>query len=115
MSTLADMPFDRNRKAATPLAAGEIARLQAELPHWQLRDVAQVPQLYRCYTFHNFAEALAFTNGVGTLAEQENHHPQLTTSWGQVEVAWWTHSVKGLHLNDFIMAARCDVLYSTDA
>ena len=111
MSTLADMPFDRNRKAVMPLAADEIANLRVELPHWHLRDVERIPQLDRRYRLRNFAEALAFTNAVGALAEQEDHHPQLVTSWGQVEVAWWTHSVKGLHLNDFIMAARCDALY----
>ncbi len=67
----------------------------------------------RTYKFKNFAEALAFTNRVGALAEQENHHPALLTEWGKTTVAWWTHEINGLHRNDFVMAAKCDALYQT--
>jgi 4a-hydroxytetrahydrobiopterin dehydratase len=54
---------------------------------------------------------LAFTKKVGELAEEEGHHPALLTEWGRTTVTRWTHKIKGLHRNDFIMAATTDELY----
>ena len=71
--------------------------------------------LERVFKWKNFVQALAFTNRVGELAEEEGHHPALLTEWGKVTVTWWTHKIKGLHRNDFIMAARTDQLYSSAA
>jgi 4a-hydroxytetrahydrobiopterin dehydratase len=71
-----------------------------------------VKRLERVFKFRNFVEALGFTNKVGELAEAENHHPALLTEWGRVTVTWWTHAVKGLHRNDFIMAAKTDQAYT---
>ena len=62
------------------------------------------------YLFKNFRHALAFTNAVGAIAEEVGHHPALLTEWGKVTVTWWSHEMRGLHRNDFIMAARTDVL-----
>ena len=67
--------------------------------------------LERVFQFPDFAQALAFTNRVGALAEEEGHHPALLTEWGKVTVAWWTHAIGGLHRNDFIMAAKTDQIY----
>ncbi|MEP0825876.1 MAG: 4a-hydroxytetrahydrobiopterin dehydratase, partial [Nitrososphaera sp.] len=64
----------------------------------------------KSFAFKDFAEALAFTNRVGAIAEQEGHHPDILTEWGKVTVSWWTHKIKGLHKNDFIMAAKTDAL-----
>ena len=50
----------------------------------------------------------ADTNAMGEISEAEGHHPGLLTEWGKVTVTWWSHSIKGLHRNDFIMAARTD-------
>jgi 4a-hydroxytetrahydrobiopterin dehydratase len=58
----------------------------------------------------DFAEALEFTNKVGAVAEKEGHHPDILTAWGKVTVSWWTHKIRGLHKNDFIMAAKTDKL-----
>jgi 4a-hydroxytetrahydrobiopterin dehydratase len=55
-------------------------------------------------------QALDFTNKVGGLAEEEDHHPAILTEYGKVTVVWWTHAIKGLHRNDFIMAAKTDQL-----
>lgn len=65
-------------------------------------------QLERPFTFRNFKQALAFTNRIGELAEEAGHHPALLTEWGKVTVTWWSHAIKGLHKNDFILAARTD-------
>ena len=67
-------------------------------------------QLERAYAFRTFKHALVFTNAVGEIAETENHHPSLLTEWGKVTVTWWSHSIKGLHRYDFVMAARTDEL-----
>src|SRR4029434_3522610 len=72
----------------------------------ELRERYGINRLERLYKFSNFAEALTFTNKVGELAEAEAHHPALLTEWGRVTVAWWTHKIRGLHRNDFIMAAK---------
>lgn len=99
------------RAGAPQVSAAEIAELQPQIPDWNLEERQGIPQLERIYTFRNFAQALAFTNAVGDLAEEEGHHPALLTEWGRVAVTWWTHKIKGLHRNDFIMAAKTDALY----
>ena len=89
----------------------EIRELQPLVPGWKVLDLDGIPILIRKYSFKNFSKALEFTNKVGAIAETEDHHPSLMTEWGQVTVRWWTHSIKGLHRNDFIMAARTNELY----
>lgn len=70
--------------------------------------VAGVSQIQRVYGFSDFEQALMFTNRVGAIAEAAGHHPALLTEWGKVTVTWWTHAIKGLHQNDFVMAAKTD-------
>jgi 4a-hydroxytetrahydrobiopterin dehydratase len=72
-----------------------------------------VKHLEKEFKFDNFVHALAFTNKIGELAEEEGHHPALLTEWGKVTVSWWTHKIRGLHRNDFIMAAKSDQTYAT--
>lgn len=91
----------------------ELARLIHEIPDWTPLVINGVMQLERCYVFKNFRLALAFTNKVGALAEDEGHHPEIVTEWGKVTVRWWTHKINGLHRNDFICAAKTDTLLST--
>ncbi len=91
-----------------PLSDIEIQELHALLPEWQIVGRDNIPRLERVFKFKNFAQALAFTNQVGEIAEAEDHHPAILTEWGRVTVTWWTHVVKGLHRNDFIMAARAN-------
>lgn len=95
---------------ALPVADEDLPVLLAQLPLWRLETREGVRQLEKAYAFKNFASALAFTNTVGALAELEDHHPALLTEWGQVTVTWWTHAIKGLHTNDFILAARTEAL-----
>ena len=81
-----------------------------QVPEWRLIEVDGIQHLTRAFKFKDFAAALEFTNRVGAIAEAEGHHPRLVTEWGRVTVEWWTHVIKGLHKNDFIMAARTDLL-----
>lgn len=85
--------------------------MHPQIPEWMIIEVDGVQRLERVFKFKNFVEALDFTNKIGEIAEQEDHHPLIVTEWGKVTVQWWTHVVKGLHKNDFIMAAKTDELY----
>jgi 4a-hydroxytetrahydrobiopterin dehydratase len=88
----------------------EIDTLHLQIPEWRVKEVDGVKRLERVYKFKNFVKALEFTNKVGAIAEEEDHHPMLITEYGRVTVDWWTHVIKGLHKNDFIMAAKTDEL-----
>jgi 4a-hydroxytetrahydrobiopterin dehydratase len=76
----------------------------------RLNIIFGIKRLKRAFTFNNFIDAVAFTQKVAVLAENENHHPSILTEWGKVTVYWWSHKIKGLHVNDFIMAAKTDQL-----
>lgn len=101
------------RRDAPRVTEAEIAELKPQIPDWELIERDGIPRLERTFTFPDFRSALEFTNRVGALAEEEGHHPALLTEWGRVRVSWWTHKIRGLHRNDFIMAAKTDHLAAT--
>ncbi len=111
MSELKNQPCEACRADAPSVSDEQIKELMPHVPGWQVIDVDGIKQLQRPYSFTNFVDALAFTNLIGELAESQGHHPDLLTQWGKVTVTWWTHKIKGLHLNDFIMAARTNDLF----
>ena len=91
-------------RGGVPALKGEALRtLQAELPGWQVIDEHH---LQRQFTFPDFAQALAFVNRIGVVAEKEGHHPNLCFTWGKVEVTTYTHKIDGLTESDFILAAK---------
>lgn len=92
--------------------AEEIEALSAEIPDWNIIPRDEIDRLEGVFSVPDFVEAMAFTNRVGELAEEEGHHPALLTEWGRVTVTWWTHKIRGLHRNDFIMAAKTDQLFA---
>jgi 4a-hydroxytetrahydrobiopterin dehydratase len=97
-----------------PVTDEERSQWLAQIPEWQIVDWGDgIGRLERTFKYRNFAQALAFTNRVGELAEAERHHPTILTQWGKVTVTWWTHKIRGLHQNDFIMAAKTDELART--
>jgi 4a-hydroxytetrahydrobiopterin dehydratase len=93
------------------LTDAQIQQVRPQIPEWKVVEREGIQRLERPFKFVNFKEALAFTVKVGNLAEAEDHHPALITEWGRVTVTWWTHAIKGLHQNDFIMAAKTDQIY----
>lgn len=101
---------DACRTGAPKLTKAEIEQLRLGVMEWMLVETDGVERLVREFTFKDFAQALAFTNRVGALAEEEGHHPALLTEWGRVTVSWWTHKIRGLHRNDFVMAAKTAAL-----
>ncbi len=110
MTELAETHCEACRADAPRVTDAEIEALSPQIPDWEMIEVDGIKRLTRQFTFSNFREALAFTNKVGELAEEANHHPAILTEWGKVTVTWWTHKIRGLHKNDFIMAARTDRL-----
>lgn len=100
---------NRNDKALTQ---GEIEELSPHVEDWEIEFVDDEPRLKRVFDFADFDEALLFTNKIAEMAQEQNHHPRLTTEYGKVTVEWWTHIIKGLHRNDFLMAVRVDDLMS---
>lgn len=88
----------------------EFEKFKPAIPDWGILEIDGVKRLVRVFRLKNFKEALDFTNKVGMIAEQEGHHPSILTEWGKVTVSWWTHAIRGLHINDFIMASRTDTL-----
>jgi len=78
------------------------------IPGWELNEEGTV--IKRAFTFKDFAEALAFANKVGALAEEEGHHPDMLVAWGKVGLTLTTHAVNGLSENDFILAAKINAL-----
>ena len=96
------------RGGVPALTADEAKHYLAETPKWALDGAAT--RLEHRFAFDNFAAALEFVNKLGALAEQEGHHPDITFGWGYCNVVLYTHKIKGLHENDFIMAAKIDLL-----
>jgi 4a-hydroxytetrahydrobiopterin dehydratase len=102
------VPCSGKEPAATDAGIQEYKK---DLPDWSIVERDGERRLERTFKFKTFREALDFTNRVGEIAEQQDHHPSLLTEYGKVTVTWWTHKIHGLHKNDFIMAARTDELY----
>jgi 4a-hydroxytetrahydrobiopterin dehydratase len=115
MGTLVQMKCTACRRGEPTVTDAEIAELHPQVPEWQILERQGIKQLERVFTFPDFSRALDFTNSVGGAAEAEGHHPALLTEWGRVTVTWWTHKIRGLHRNDFIMAAKTDHLYEAQA
>jgi 4a-hydroxytetrahydrobiopterin dehydratase len=100
--------------ANTPLLADrEITEYKSNLPEWRVYETEGELHLERAFTFKDFNQAVVFTNKVAQVANEEDHHPAILTEWGKVTVTWWTHKIRSLHLNDFIMAAKTDKLFGT--
>jgi 4a-hydroxytetrahydrobiopterin dehydratase len=110
MNKLADSSCVPCRGNEPPLTDNEIASLAPQVSEWTVIEKDGEKRLERVFKRKDFAEALAFTQKVGLLAESQDHHPLIITEWGRVTVQWWTHKIKGLHRNDFIMAAKTDLL-----
>ncbi|MBC9072100.1 4a-hydroxytetrahydrobiopterin dehydratase [Thauera sp. CAU 1555] len=96
------------RGGIPPLARAEAEAMLSRVPGWELADEASC--LVRRYEFGDFAEALAFVQRLGAVAEEQGHHPDIAFGWGWATVSWQTKKIRGLHENDFIMAARTDAL-----
>jgi 4a-hydroxytetrahydrobiopterin dehydratase len=94
---------------ANPMGAEEVEQYLRIVTGWALADG---PEIRKGYKFKDFAQALAFVNMVGAIAETEGHHPDIFLhGWNQVELRLSTHAIHGLHLNDFVLASKVDALW----
>jgi 4a-hydroxytetrahydrobiopterin dehydratase len=108
MSGLADKSCVPCRGGMAPLTEAQIVPLLAQLDGWEVEDGHH---LQKVYSFRDFATALAFVNRVGAVADQEDHHPDIALSWGEVQVVVFTHKIDGLTESDFVFAAKTDRQY----
>ena len=113
MTSLDQEKCEACRRDSPSVTDAEVAQMKPELPDWEMIAEDDIPKLGRVFKFKNFQQALDFTNQLGNLAEEQGHHPRLTTEWGRVQVTWWTHKIRNLHRNDFVMAAKSDQVYQT--
>ncbi len=108
MSGLTDKSCVPCKGGVQALDAEEAKHYLDETPNWALDGSAS--RIERRFAFGDFVEALDFVNRLGALAENEGHHPDISFGWGYCNVVLYTHKIKGLHENDFIMAAKIDCL-----
>lgn len=114
MSELTRVKCEACHVDAPQVTDDELAAYMREIPDWTPVVIDGVMQLERQFKFRNFKLALNFTNQVGALAEDEGHHPEITTEWGKVTIRWWTHAINGLHKNDFVCAAKTDAVFDAE-
>jgi 4a-hydroxytetrahydrobiopterin dehydratase len=105
---LADQPITEVDPDAPRLSDREVADLAARLPEWTVVERRDVLRLERVFQTPTWAAGFDFASRLGELAEAADHHPAILLEWGRVTVTWWTLRVRGLHRNDFVMAARTD-------
>jgi 4a-hydroxytetrahydrobiopterin dehydratase len=104
--TLAEKSCTPCRGGVPPLTWEEAAEYHKQAPEWEvLNNATRIERTYRCKTFR---DAFAFVERVAALAEAEGHHPDIRFGWGFATVSLFTKKIKGLHENDFIMAAKLD-------
>jgi 4a-hydroxytetrahydrobiopterin dehydratase len=105
-STLANKSCTPCRGGIPPLTRDAAEEYRRQAPDWALLDEAT--RIERTYRLNNFAKAFAFVERAAALAEVEGHHPDICFGWGYATVSLRTKKIKGLHENDFIMAAKLD-------
>jgi 4a-hydroxytetrahydrobiopterin dehydratase len=112
MADLIDMKCIPYRGGEPQLTEEEATEFLLQIPEWEIIEVDGIKRLRRVFAFKNFADALSFTNHVGEMAEEQDHHPAILTEWGKVTLTWWTHIIHGLHQNDFVSAAKTGQQYN---
>jgi len=94
-----------------PFDISEIHRYLKKVDDWDVKSNEDKSHyLIKNFKFKNFEESLHFINKVGEIAEQENHHPDISFGWGYCKIKIFTHAIKGLAESDFILAAKIDKL-----
>ena len=113
MTNLKDQPVVPASSDIEPLSDEKMKELLEQVPEWRIRHSSEndLYFLTRDFTFDSYLDGVKFHNTVAETAEEVQHHPELITHYQKVSVKWWTHTVGGIHVNDFILAAKCDDIY----
>ncbi|MBI5576134.1 MAG: 4a-hydroxytetrahydrobiopterin dehydratase [Deltaproteobacteria bacterium] len=96
------------RGGVSPFPEEEAQAFLEETPGWTIAGGAA--KIERTFRFKDFASAMDFARKIGDLAELEGHHPDISVGWGYCTVSFHTHKIRGLHENDFVMAAKVNAL-----
>jgi 4a-hydroxytetrahydrobiopterin dehydratase len=97
---------------APVVSEAEERAMMPQIPDWDIIEVNNVRRLRRTFRLNDWMSATGFAHIVAEAAEAEDHHPSILIEWGKVTVTWWTHAIRGLHRNDFIMAAKTDQAFN---
>lgn len=111
MKTIAQEQCVPCRGDAPHLTDAQIDELRLNTPMWEVVTIDSVNQLQRTFDFDSYPDGLAFAMRIGQLAQEQDHHPVIIIRFKTVTLEWYTHAIKGLHRNDFIMAAKSDEAY----
>jgi len=108
MSNLIDRKCKPCSGNTPKLSLDEVQKKMLEINDWKLNDKKEM--IFKKFKFKNFIKSLQFTNEVGNISEEEGHHPDISLGWGYCLIMIHTHAIKGLSINDFILAAKIDQL-----
>lgn len=111
MTALSELTCEACNANARLLTKNEIDSLLLEISDWEVIVDDDIQKLKREFQTKNYKKSISFTNAVASLAESINHHPQIIVEYSSVTVIWWTHTINGLHKNDFIMASKTSDLF----
>ena len=90
------------------LSEEELNENLKKIKDWSLNDKKEM--IFKKFTFKNYKKSLEFVNKISEVAENEKHHPDISLGWGYCLVIIHTHAINGLSINDFILAAKIDLL-----
>ena len=109
MNDLSSQSCEACQIDAPKVPQDQIKILLSEINGWVLID-EPINKIQKVFSFKSYKDSVDFSNKVASLADDEDHHPQIVLEWGKVTVIWWSHKIGGLHKNDFICAAKTDKL-----
>lgn len=109
MNDLSSQSCEACQIDAPKVPQNQIQILLSEINDWVLIE-KPINKIQKVFTFKSYKDSVDFSNKVASLADDEDHHPQIVLEWGKVTVIWWSHKIEGLHKNDFICAAKTDKL-----
>ena len=107
-SKLSDLKCEACTGKTSKLTKDEISVNLNQLDNWNVNEEREM--IFKKFTFKNFIKALHFANSIGQIAEDERHHPDLSIGYGYCLVMIHTHAIKGLSINDFILASKIDII-----
>ena len=109
MNDLSSQSCEACQIDAPKVPQDQIQILLSEINDWVLIE-KPINKIQKVFRFKSYKDSVDFSNKVASLADDEDHHPQIILEWGKVTVIWWSHKIEGLHKNDFICAAKTDKL-----
>ena len=109
MNDLSSQSCEACQIDAPKVPQDQIQILLSEIDGWVLIN-EPINKIQKVFSFKSYKDSVDFSNKVASLADDEDHHPQIVLEWGKVTVIWWSHKIEGLHKNDFICAAKTDKL-----